>query len=68
MTKKTDERGETKSAPPEIAKLARTTCTKCGLAAPAPMVVRDGTSDFGACSNVFACGKRAARNERRKAT
>lgn len=55
MAKNTNERGETKSAPPEIEKLARTTCTACGLSAVSPIVVG------GRCTNAVACEKRRRR-------
>jgi predicted RNA-binding Zn-ribbon protein involved in translation (DUF1610 family) len=58
MAKNTEKQGETKSAPKEIAKMATTACTSCGLAAVQPIVVK------GKCANAIACAKRRRRTER----
>jgi predicted RNA-binding Zn-ribbon protein involved in translation (DUF1610 family) len=64
--KNTDEQGETKSAPKEIPKAARYTCTECGMTGVSPMVVPLGNVGAGRCSNRAACAMRV-RREKNKA-
>ena len=53
--KNTDEQGEAKSAPPEVTKLPRSRCMKCGLVGVSSIVTA------GACRNTVACAKRHRR-------
>lgn len=61
MTKNPAAQGETKSSPPEIPKLARFQCERCGMFGPAVMIAG------GVCLNVIACRKRETRRAKASA-